>query len=795
MNIKASKICSWRLVVSFATLLIWVFAQGIHEVYSQDFLPVPYEVNKPWKIAYDIDSHKLIIDLSPLNSFKSLDDIVKRDISKFIKDREIALKSLSLREINLQLNSSEQASKGSGNNNWKISYLDDDIRAAVSDSLDFSRLDKIIIPYERFNDLQKVETVSIELKINLIFTNQGKLDNYLITSIYTHQVGSDIEALQDQLKKLIIKYSHQILDLHDLDTSSSFDRERHRRHLMLILIPMAGLGLEAAVDAAVTLESLTILLAGLKSLQSHTCKNGDAFGYNQKVFADNQKEREVCKSVSSNRINVYEEIIERYTTVAEWFHKDPNSTLRMIETDDQIYIYLPNGDNIALHRDDVEKDNELMEEYNTFKTYFKVTARTVCNKNVAGRQCAVFTYNKEVTLGEAYKKVNPLIFKAHESDSRIVSYHKDSLICDKELLETHGRLLMYRDNECGPPRPNFSEQEQKIFDSSGEHDIDSDISADENPSGSGPVFYIFEYHQNPSAQSDAKLVFHFAPHTTCSPPDDCLETSDVEILEFDCLDEDTVNRKRQLEGEDKDDSSRLPEPPDEFNGFYCPSNNVFKGFYFKDITTLSSDERRLLGINRRDGGVIVTRLIGHSYSAEADPSKPEINRLHDEHIVSGLIDDQSSSEQGRLLQNDIIVNIGGKPVVSKKDVSNIFKHYKVGNTLELIVIRGGDTQQVTIPVKLAEKVWCGRNKSKAVELIKECYQDRPKASNFSMPPQKFVCNSGVEFAPFEDANTNVDANTNKNDKLKIDENAEKPAPAEKQQPRTFCQRLCQCFRW
>ena len=96
--------------------------------------------------------------------------------------------------------------------------------------------------------------------------------------------------------------------------------------------------------------------------------------------------------------------------------------------------------------------------------------------------------------------------------------------------------------------PNFSEQEQKILDSSGELDIDSNISSDENLSGSGPVFYIFEYHQNPSAQSDAKLVFHFAPHTTCSPPEDCLETSDVEILGL-CLDEDTVNRNRQLEGE------------------------------------------------------------------------------------------------------------------------------------------------------------------------------------------------------------------------------------------------------
>ena len=788
MNIKASKIRSWRLVVSFATLLIWIFAQGIHEVYSQELLPVPFEgeLKKPWKITYDIDSHKIIIDFSPLKSFKSLEHKVTRDINKFIKRRETALESYSLKEINLQLNSSEQSSEGAGNNYWKISYSGDDLNAAGLGSLDFTRLDKIIIPHERFDDLQKVETVSIELAIELNFPSQGKDGNYRITSIYTHQVGSDIkEALQDQ----IINDSHQTLYLHNLDTSSSFDGERHRRHLMPILIPMAGLAFEAATVAVTTLESLTILLAGLKSLQSHICNNVDPYEFNQ-------EEKEVCKSLSGNSINVYQDIIERYTTVAKWFHKDPNSTLRMIETDDQIYIYLPNGHNIALHRD-VENDGELGEEYKTFKTYFKEIASTVCNKKVAGRQCAVFTYNKEVTLDEAYKKVNPLILKAHILDSRIVSYHKDSLICDKELLETHGRLLMYKDNECGPPPPNFSEQEQKILDSSGELDIDSNISSDENLSGSGPVFYIFEYHQNPSAQSDAKLVFHFAPHTTCSPPEDCLETSDVEILEFDCLDEDTVIRKRQLEGKDVDNFSDFPEPPDEFKGFYCPSNNVFKGFYFKDITTLSSAERNLLGINRRNGGVIVTRLIGHSYSAEADPSKFEINRLQDEYTVSGLSDDQSSSEQGRLLQNDIIVAIGGKPIVSKKDVSNIFKHYKVGNTLELIVIRGSDTQQVTIPVKLAEKVWCGRNKSKAVKLIRECYQDRPKASRFNMSPQKYVCDSDVEFAPFEDANTNVDANANanKNDKPKIVENAKKTAPAEKKQPRTFCQRLCQCLGW
>ena len=177
---------------------------------------------------------------------------------------------------------------------------------------------------------------------------------------------------------------------------------------MPILIPMAGLAFEAATVAVTTLESLTILLAGLKSLQSHICNNVDPYDFNQ--------EKEVCKSLSGNSINVYQDIIERYTTVAKWFHKDPNSTLRMIETDDQIYIYLPNGHNIALHRD-VENDGELGEEYKTFKKYFKEIASTVCNKKVAVASHAVFTYNKEVTLDEAYKKVNPLILKAHILDS------------------------------------------------------------------------------------------------------------------------------------------------------------------------------------------------------------------------------------------------------------------------------------------------------------------------------------------------------------------------------------------
>ena len=44
MNIKASKIRSRQLVVLFAALLIWIFAQGIQEVYSHEFPSVPHEL-------------------------------------------------------------------------------------------------------------------------------------------------------------------------------------------------------------------------------------------------------------------------------------------------------------------------------------------------------------------------------------------------------------------------------------------------------------------------------------------------------------------------------------------------------------------------------------------------------------------------------------------------------------------------------------------------------------------------------------------------------------------------------
>jgi hypothetical protein len=459
MNIKASKIRSRQLVVLFAALLIWIFAQGIQEVYSHEFpsvphelapvphelapvphelAPVPYEgeLKKPWKIAYDTDSHKIIIDLSPLNSLKSLKDIVIRDINKFIKEREIVPESYSLKEINLQLNSSEQSSEGSGNNNWKISYLEGDLSAADSDRFDFRELDNIEIPYERFNDLQKVETVAIKLKINLIFTNEGKLDEHLITSIYTYQVGSDIkEALQDQ----IINYSHQTLDLHDLDKHSLSHKKRH-----LMAVALAGLAYEVATiatDAAVTLENLATLLVGLKSLQSHTCKNSDnAYAYNQK--------KEVCKSLSDNSIDVYEDIIKPYTTVAELFHEDPNSKLRMNETDGRIYIYLPDGNNIALPRDDVEKGDELGEKYKKFKTNFTKTANFECI--VEGRQCGVFTYDKE-TLNEAYKNVYQLI-EDIQSDSKIVMYHKDSLICDAPI-EVRRQLM--QSSAKKPPRQTW----------------------------------------------------------------------------------------------------------------------------------------------------------------------------------------------------------------------------------------------------------------------------------------------------------------------------------------------------
>lgn len=244
----------------------------------------------------------------------------------------------------------------------------------------------------------------------------------------------------DRYKKQILEASHQTLDLHDLDKHSSSHKQRH-----LMAVAMAGLAYEVATimatDAAVTLNSLAILLAGLKSLQSHTCNNSDnAYAFNQK---------DVCKSVSGKSINIREDIIEPYTTVAKLFHEDPNSKLRMIETNNRIYIYLPDGNNIALPRDYVEKGDELWQKYNKFKTNFTKTADFVCNGIVEGRQCGVFTYDKE-TLIEDYKKVFPLFHKTIQLDSKIVTYHKNSLTCTC----SGKRNLMRNDNNNGNHKDN-----------------------------------------------------------------------------------------------------------------------------------------------------------------------------------------------------------------------------------------------------------------------------------------------------------------------------------------------------
>jgi hypothetical protein len=245
----------------------------------------------------------------------------------------------------------------------------------------------------------------------------------------------------DHNKRQIIEISHQTLDLHYLDKHSSSHKQRH-----LMAVALAGLAYEVATiatDAAVTLENLATLLVGLKSLQSHTCNNSDnAYDFNQK-----QKE-DVCKSVSGKSINIREDIIEPYTTVAKLFHEDSSSKLRMIESDHKIYIYLPDGNNIALPRDTIESEYNLLQKYNKFKEYFTKTADFECM--VEGRQCGVFTYNTE-TLNEAYKKVYQLI-KDIQSDSKIVMYHKDSLICDAPI-EVRRQLM--QSSAKKPPRQKW----------------------------------------------------------------------------------------------------------------------------------------------------------------------------------------------------------------------------------------------------------------------------------------------------------------------------------------------------
>ena len=387
MDIITNRRRLWRLVALFTTMVIWSVAQG---VYGQDYNELPIE-----SITYNIQLNQIEIKT------------------------DLLIESGTLLDAQL--------------------HWDDYISNPIKDNDD----NKIIILYQNFNQLENAPNAYIEVKYSTYSSDLlGYFAGFLsaiVNPIFSLILSSPIKHKKfkiknavEVLKNQIIEVSHQTLDLHDLDKHSSFHKQRH-----LMAVALAGLGFEAATDAAATLNSLAILLAGLKSLQSHTCNNSDnAYAYNQK---------DVCKSVSDNSIDVYEDIIEPYTTVAKGFHEGPNSKLRMNETDYRIYIYFPNGNNIALLRDDVEKDDELGEKYNKFKENFTKTASFDCHNNVAGRQCGVFTYNKE-TLIEDYKKVYPLIHKAIQLDSKIVMYHKDSLICDTPS-EVHRRLMQCSDSK------------------------------------------------------------------------------------------------------------------------------------------------------------------------------------------------------------------------------------------------------------------------------------------------------------------------------------------------------------
>jgi hypothetical protein len=289
-------------------------------------------------------------------------------------------------------------------------------------------------------------------------------------------------------------------------------------------------------------------------------------------------------------------------------------------------------------------------------------------------------------------------------------------------------------------------------------------------SESGSLNDISQDLQNTPVQSDTQNFYHIDPFTEkssankiqCSPTvdnsksgsqkpsdvqikqneqqqqnSDSNDSENFEVVEFNCsgVDEGTENKKPQLEGGSNEDhcinaqqepdySSISELPADEFDGIDSTSNNV-AGFYFRDLRKLSVDERLELRINRRHGGVVVTRLI-----------------------------EQSSAEQAGLLQNDIIINIDGRDINSERNVISIFKQHTVGDTLELIVLRGGDVQLETIFVELTRVHW-------------------------GMSPQKNVDNSYVFFESFIAADL---CNTNEEGSAKIDEHAIEPAGNEEAEP-------------
>ena len=55
---------------------------------------------------------------------------------------------------------------------------------------------------------------------------------------------------------------------------------------------------------------------------------------------------------------------------------------------------------------------------------------------------------------------------------------------------------------------------------------------------------------------------------------------------------------------------------------------------------------------------------------------------------------------GEMILGDIIVSVNNKPILSYDDLRNEFDKYKIGEVINLGIIR--DEKKITIPVKLAE---------------------------------------------------------------------------------------------
>jgi len=279
----------------------------------------------------------------------------------------------------------------------------------------------------------------------------------------------------------------------------------------------------------------------------------------------------------------------------------------------------------------------------------------------------------------------------------------------------------------------------------------------DKPINSDKVYQFFNEGTNP----DSGIVMYHKNLLICDEAN-----ADRRRLEGGSNDVDCKNEKQEA------DFSNMSEVPDElgFETFDSP-RRVFMGVYFKDVSKLSAKERIKLRINRRRGGVIVAYLM-----------------------------EQSPAEQAGLLKNDIVVSIDGQPINSKKEVSSILEQHSDGDRLELLVIRGGDTEQVTITVELVEKSL-------------QCLPDRPNSPTTSediascAQPSELFC---IDENNSEGGSSNVigmDAsapdvsrdhsnshasNTNKEGSIKIDQYPEKPAG--RNNTNSWCSRLCKCLR-